>query len=694
MSNYDAEALYDLVPLVYRNKDAEIGYPLRELVEILAAQAEIVEHDIARLYGNQFVETCEPWAVPYIGDLIGMRALPALGTNGRAEVANMIAYRRRKGTAAVLEALSRDVTLWPTRVVEFFDLLPTTQYANHLRLFRPRSVSIRDAAALDHLNGPFDTAGHTVDVRRVASRRGKYNIPNIGLFVFRLGAFPLELLQPAVVGNPADARYAFNPLGIEAPLFHHPLTETGPSHVAEELNVPAPIRPRALHAALEADLGNVYGAGRSIGIMVPTPTGWELQQALDVRACDLDDVIRALPAGMVGIDPARGLLAFGDPAERPDVFRVTSYHGFSAAIGGGQYDRDTATADGPTAVVGDVTDQLVADAVASLPVAVPLFDTLGDALLAAQVAWTAGDRLIEVIDSRTYNEDLPAVAIPADGRLTIRAANRQRPTIRLLGDFDVGGAEGSSFELDGLVVGDGGINLADELNRVVLRHCTLVPGRTLNPDRTPVTPGAASLVIATDTVEAEISSCILGGVLSMPEASVRIEDSVLDAHAAANLAYGGASGAPYGGPLVIARCTVVGSVNTAEMALGENTLFLGPVVAERRQAGCVRYCWVPGGSRVPRRFHCQPEIPDGTTAADAQVIESRLAPRHTSLVYGHPGYGQLDWRSPSQVARGADDESEMGVFCSLHNPQREEGLRIRLDEFLPVGLEAGVFFAS
>jgi hypothetical protein len=36
----------------------------------------------------------------------------------------------------------------------------------------------------------------------------------------------------------------------------------------------------------------------------------------------------------------------------------------------------------------------------------------------------------------------------------------------------------------------------------------------------------------------------------------------------------------------------------------------------------------------------------------------------------------------------------MGVFSSLKAPQREAGLRIRLDEFLPVALEAGVLFAS
>jgi hypothetical protein len=117
VSNYSAERLYRLLPAVYRQRDDEQGNPLRELVEILAKQATLLERDIFQLYENWFVETCEPWVVPYIGDLIGVR-----GTGGavgsRAEVADTLGYRQSKGTAAMLERLARDVTGWPARVVE------------------------------------------------------------------------------------------------------------------------------------------------------------------------------------------------------------------------------------------------------------------------------------------------------------------------------------------------------------------------------------------------------------------------------------------------------------------------------------------------------------------------------------------------------------------------------------------------
>ena len=695
MSRYNAQVLYDLLPAVYRNRDADRGYPLRDLIEILASQAEVLEKDIAKLYDNQFIETCESWVVPYIGDLIGMRALPPLGRNGRAEVANMIGYRRRKGTAAVLEDLARDVTDWAAHVVEFFELLPTTQYMNHLRLHRPRTPDLRNANALDHVNRPFDSAAHTVDVRHIASRRGKHNIPSVGLYLFRLGAFPLQLIEPTAVGDPDDARYVFSTLGNDAPLFHHPIAEVGVAHVAEEINVPAPIRPRALHADLEGGLGQYYGPGRSLTVMVPSGTGWAPIAGFDVVACDLEPITRALPPLSICIDPVRGRLAFSDPDERPEIFRVTSYYGFSAAMGGGQYERGDEIEGAPTAVVGDPDDPLVQAIQIGLPAGVGFFDNLADALVDAQSAWNAGEaRVIEIVDSQIYRDALPAVNIPADGRLIIRAANEQRPTLRLPADVAITGADGSALELNGLVIGDAAWILGGTLDELDIAHCTFVPGLTLAQDGTPGTPGAVSLVIEANTAEATIRQSILGAIEAAPEAAVALTDSIVDAHEEANLAYGGASGAPFGGSLVVSRCTIVGAVNTAEMTLGENSIFLGVVTAERRQQGCVRYSWVPQASRVPRRFHCQPDIPDGTPSAEAAIIETRLEPRFTSLIYGRPGYGQLDWRGPGVISRGADDESEMGAFCSLKSPQREAGLKVRLDEFLPVALEAGILFAT
>ena len=110
--------LYELLPAIYRIRDAERGEPLKTLLSVIADQVGVLEEDLAQLYDDQFIETCAPWVVPYIGDLIGYRTLhnvvPKIG-NQRAEVAHTIAFRRRKGTAAMLEQLARDVTGWNAR---------------------------------------------------------------------------------------------------------------------------------------------------------------------------------------------------------------------------------------------------------------------------------------------------------------------------------------------------------------------------------------------------------------------------------------------------------------------------------------------------------------------------------------------------------------------------------------------------
>ncbi|MGH9809141.1 MAG: hypothetical protein ACRD9W_18130, partial [Terriglobia bacterium] len=71
MSTQNADRLYDLLPAVHRLRDADRGYPLRALLLVISEQVNLVDADIAQLYENWFIETCQAWVVPYIGDLVG-----------------------------------------------------------------------------------------------------------------------------------------------------------------------------------------------------------------------------------------------------------------------------------------------------------------------------------------------------------------------------------------------------------------------------------------------------------------------------------------------------------------------------------------------------------------------------------------------------------------------------------------------
>src|SRR5215470_6727474 len=124
MSSQNADRLYQLLPAVYRLRDADRGYQLRGLLQVVSEQVNVVEADIAQLYENWFIETCQDWVVPYIGDLIGYRSVHDAGEPGEAgspagvrrnrilfprrDVGNTLRSRRRKGTLALLEQLAAD----------------------------------------------------------------------------------------------------------------------------------------------------------------------------------------------------------------------------------------------------------------------------------------------------------------------------------------------------------------------------------------------------------------------------------------------------------------------------------------------------------------------------------------------------------------------------------------------------------
>jgi hypothetical protein len=71
-----------------------------------------------------------------------------------------------------------------------------------------------------------------------------------------------------------------------------------------------------------------------------------------------------------------------------------------------------------------------------------------------------------------------------------------------------------------------------------------------------------------------------------------------------------------------------------------------------------------------------------------------VRPVFESTRYGTPTYLRLDVNSADEITAGADDESELGVYHDLFQPQRLAGLRLRLDEYTPAGMDSGIVFAT
>jgi hypothetical protein len=84
------------------------------------------------------------------------------------------------------------------------------------------------------------------------------------------------------------------------------------------------------------------------------------------------------------------------------------------------------------------------------------------------------------------------------------------------------------------------------------------------------------------------------------------------------------------------------------------------------------------------------------TELDAAKTRERLRvqPQFNSERYGAPTYCQLSDECADEIKRGADDESEMGVFHDLFQPQREANLLARLEEFTPAGTDVGIIHAT
>jgi hypothetical protein len=109
----------------------------------------------------------------------------------------------------------------------------------------------------------------------------------------------------------------------------------------------------------------------------------------------------------------------------------------------------------------------------------------------------------------------------------------------------------------------------------------------------------------------------------------------------------------------------------------------------------VRFSSLPSASQTPRRHRCQPDLAlDGVPAPERPAVETLLTPRFTSRELGAAGYAQLSPVCRDEITRGGDDGGEMGAFQLLEQPRREANLRLRLDEYLPFALRAGVIYQS
>jgi hypothetical protein len=825
-------SLFQLVPAVYRMRDAQIAStmqlltaaeqgevatlqatapplsaeqqalldsllaksvrgPLESLLMVIDEQLAVFAEDLDQLYDDQFIETCAPWVIPYIGDLIGFQSIqgiPASVDDSRSEVANTISMRRRKGTVLVLEQLARDITGWGAHAVEFFRVLRTTEYMKHVRLWNYSTPDVRSWQPRHYRNSGFSRMTHNVDVHNPASPGlPRYNTPNIGIFLWSTGAYSITAATPTACatnspGNPMG--YRFSSLGMDMPLFHAAISQGEEVlQAATPVNVPDWLGRAVLCADMQkGGASSYYGMGASLAISL----NGQLLNPYQIQVANLsgmDGSWNNLPASsspyLAVVDPELGRIALpwnvttnaapGGPIQfagyvshgtftagetvtqsttgatatvtnpdggsapytvdecgpmsigaitgsadafetwtgsagavfTPTPLQVSYYYGFNAEMGGGEYERGETFAVAHEAAIYPYPDTAQT----------PRYTTLQAALTyVATQPPVQGQLALEISNSDIYTITTGALIIdlPAGILFEFRAQDECRPTILLDGEFSITGDQESQFMINGLLIAAGPnmsvpasstlihvpVNRpsgsANQLSELNLAHCTLVPGWSVNPSGFPNNPTNPTLVIEPPGVQIFAKLSILGAVQAMDLATVSFSDSIVDATDAGNVAYAALDGASGGGALTLTGCTVVGKIHAQTLTLVSDSIiwakasngWLSGLIADRQQVGCVRFSFLPVNAITPRRFECVVQA-----LAGAQPI-------FFTLRYGNPHYLKMLACTDDSVRRGADDGGEMGAFHFVLAPLRESDLEIRLQEYMPVGLDAGLIYQT
>lgn len=706
------EKLWELIPAVIRAEDEQAGPPgaLRKLVEVIGQNAAEVRRSQDRLWDDAFIELADPWAVPYLGELVGTRLLQAvLGRAQRIDVAKTIYYRRRAGTPRVLEELIADLTGREGVIREMYQRLvraphrldpapPATGPLTGTPAFG--LADLRSPVGAELAGTPFDELHHTPDLRRPQGTDGRYGIDRIGVHCYRLASWRIQGATPRRFVTPSGWYATFDPSGRDVPLFARRSRGEGYDYdawrTAREAELPLPIRCRLLgHAAYELT-DEAWGALQVDPELTALPMAQintiaslrgvriasdpRLQATLSSMA--VSGALRPFRRHALAEDVGRRvLLDASNPSLRIEPDGATPVPQEDLAAGRVELGSTPPAALGRTTLVDPERGRFVLDAALAIdpdPIAVsyhyghlghvgagpwdresmpwaagePTFATSSPVTGGGAIALVAEQATI-VGDNRTYT----GVSAPGSAfdRLAFRAGDQLRPYVVLTADLELEGqsSDTSVLTLDGLWLGAAGspraIVLRGGFKRVEIRGCTLDPGGADGRGDAihPVTLRVEGFV---DTVVVQ-SSVVPRIALSPAHADAGVEtvciaDSILDAQHVTIPA--GASP----GPLDLDEC---------EARLQRVTVLGRP----------------DGGLRVHRLWATDSILADAAEVFDTQngcfrfsaahegsrdhlphpyesAFFSDPAPLFVSRRFGDPGYGQLS-DAPVRLSPSDDD---------------------------------------
>ena len=729
---YFAEKLWEMIPAIYRHEDGLAENPgvLRSLVEVIAEQAARIRRSHDRLWEDQFIELCNNWAVPYIGDLVGTRMVSALNTRARrVDVAKTIYYRRRKGTLAVLEELISDITGWEGNVVEGFRRLARTrhgldpepsEYAGRYTGTLPGGLAdIRSAHGAEMSHSAFDEFYHTPDLRKPRGKDGLYGIQKLLFYIYRLRAFQVVGVTPREVKGSGGLGFTFDPSGRDIPLYmprnrpQYPKTSAdrkndwGKWRPSYEWELPAPMRCRLLgHAEYIIEDKDIIELEED-GVLNQALAD-ELKQLSDIHYKTekrLYDALSQLPSSSTFLDPGKyqPILAAailekcGKKALYPKGVCVDEK---GKTINAGQMSAgdltlmQTIIADkriqidperGRLLFIGDSPDKLKVNYHYGFTCEIGA----GTYNRPSIKAYSAEDDKKYKGGGEIKEEMLPENGIaqiddsasygPIDSKGSVQnmvfiAAAQQRPYLHLDGDWvlDTGTNEDARLVLDGLWISAGikvSVILRGDYEVVRFQHMTFDPGGKTSRDPGGGELPAISLIVEGNIEKLVIDSSIIGPVQLLNNGyveKIEITDTILQSRDKTVAALHLPDSELY-----LERVTVVGDVYT-QCLWAADSLIAGTCSIANTQRGCFRFSAAKNNSSLPRPYR--------------SVWIEKSNKLFSSTRFGDPAFMQLSQTAPLAIERGAENGAEMGAYNTLINPVKLDGLRAKAEEYMPFGL--------
>lgn len=306
---YVAKLLYEHLPALYRVEDQppKGRAELERFLQVLAAPLAALRQNIEELHADLFIDSAADEVLPLLAEMVGTTLLFPEPDANRRDIRGTVGWRRRKGTVATLEELAASLVEQLAASHEGWKVVQMTQ---DLDLLRPERVvpDLRDRVLAEKVAGPLVATHHSVDLRRIGRRTGKYHPRHVFHYVHPTRMFDLQEGSPRdlTAAPDPDLRFSFHPLAADLPL-----------RLRRTADLPDLATDRALPEHFAADPGRWFGRAGGFRVEVAGLPAAVAQAHQESRRADRSPASRAILEGAVTVE-----LLEHDPRRFPGPVRL------------------------------------------------------------------------------------------------------------------------------------------------------------------------------------------------------------------------------------------------------------------------------------------------------------------------------------------------------------------------------------